>query len=113
MKLFQVLLGILLCVFGASIIYDPIYHDTKHDFSHNFTEIKWPFGLFLIFIGIGFLYSSIRRKTGKISSNFLICANCLKPYDKKDLKNIICPKCGNELEALDGFYERHPEHKDK
>lgn len=113
MNFFYIFIGLSLAIFGIGIIYDPIFHDTKHNFIHDFTEVKWPFGVLLILIGIGFLYFSLRKGAGGSISEFLICPTCRKSYDRKELSENRCSTCDIDLEKLDGFYERHPELKEK
>ena len=113
MKFFSIILGFSLCIFGIGIIHDPIFHDKKHNFIYDFTEVKLPFGVFLILLGIGFLYCSFRKKPGGSMPGFLICPICRKPFDRNDIYENRCPTCGTDLEVLAGCYERHPELKDK
>lgn len=42
-----------------------------------------------------------------------MCKLCLKPYARGDITSNFCPECGTLLEKLSGFYDRHPELKDK
>nr|WP_321260332.1 hypothetical protein [uncultured Pseudodesulfovibrio sp.] len=42
-----------------------------------------------------------------------ICPKCETAVDFRNVGNHTCPKCQTELEPLEGFYERHPELKDK
>lgn len=113
MNFFYILIGISLIVFGIGILYDPIFLDTKHDFIHDFTGVKWPFGLFLTLMGLAFLYVSLRKKSGSSASGYLICYHCRNPIEKKSITENQCPSCGADLEELDGFYDRHPELKEK
>ena len=113
MNFFYILIGISLAIFGIGILYDPIFHDTKHNFIHDFTEVKWPFGVFLTLLGFSFLYFSLRKRPDSSASGFLICSSCRHPIDKKNITENLCPTCGADLEELDGFYERHPELKEK
>jgi len=113
MNFFYILIGISLVVFGIGILYNPIFHDTKHNFIHDFIEIKWPFGVFLTLIGFAFLYVSLRKKSVSSASGYLICSHCRTLIEKKSITENQCPSCGANLEELDGFYERHPELKEK
>jgi hypothetical protein len=111
MNFFYIIIGFSLVIFGVAIIIDPIFHDSKHKFIHDFTEIKWPFGVFLTLLGFIFLYVSFRKKSATGASNILICLGCRHLINKSDFSDKLCPKCGADLEELDGFYERHPELK--
>jgi len=113
MNFFYILIGISLVVFGIGILYDPIFHDTKHNFIHDFTEIRLPFGVFLTLTGLVFLYTSLRKKSISSASGYLICCNCRHLFEKKSIAGNQCPSCGTDLEQLDGFYDRHPELRDK
>jgi hypothetical protein len=97
MNFFYILIGISLVVFGIGILYDPIFHDTKHGFIHDFTGIKWPFGLFLMLIGLAFLYVSLRKKSVSSASDYLICSHCRNLIEKKSTTKNQCPSCGDDL----------------
>ena len=113
MNFFYFIIGISLAIFGIAIIIDPIFYDSKHKFIHDFTEIKWPFGIFLTFVGFIFFYVSLRKKSVTSVSDILICLSFRHLINKSELSVKLCPKCGSILEELDGFYERHPELKEK
>lgn len=42
-----------------------------------------------------------------------ICQRCERTITFYNYGDGFCPKCKNKLEPLEGFYERHPELKDK
>ena len=113
------ILGIVTSVFGASIIISPQFYHSGYKFSFNFTGIKWPFGGGLIILGAFFIWSSFRKKTieaekkAKDDKKVLMCPKCIKPFYKKDCEDLKCPDCQAPLEELSGFYERHPELKDR
>ena len=113
MIFFYIILGLSLAIFGIGIIYDPTFHDTKHNFIYDFSDVKWPLGIFLTLLGVAFLYFSLRRKPNGSISGFLICPLCRKPHEIKNSSENRCSSCGTDLEELDGFYERHPEIKEK
>ena len=50
-KIFMIILGISLIGFGLGIILDPDFYDSKHQFHYDFSEIRFPFGGFLVVIG--------------------------------------------------------------
>jgi len=113
LKFFYTIIGCSLTIFGIQIIYDPIFHDTKHNYTFDFSEVKWPFGILLTLLGIGFLYFTFRKRFEESNSDFLICPTCQKPFDPKDIEENQCTTCGTDLENLNGFFERHPELKEK
>ncbi|GEM_PF-2284327 len=68
------------------------------------------FGLCVIFGGL--LY----KLPKKDPEQGTICPKCQTPFGVEHgraPKNNKCPDCNVELEPIDGFYERHPELKDK
>lgn len=75
----------------------------------NFGEANVLVGWIFIIIGIGIFVIALRKKAKEFEDKFLICPECKKPFDKKDVPNGRCPKCGVELEDLERFYDRHPE----
>ena len=118
-RLFFILLGIVWGFFGFLIIIDPTFYHSRLDYYFDFTEVKWPFGGGLIFLGIFFIWSSFRKKAieaekkAKDDKKVLMCSKCVRPYYKKDCPSSKCPECQTPLEELSGFYERHPELKNK
>ncbi len=118
-RLFFVLLGIIWGLFGFLIIIDPTFYHSRFDYYFDFTEIKWPLGGGLIILGAFFVWSSFRKKTieaekkAKDDKKVLMCPKCIKPFYKKNCENLKCPDCQAPLEELSGFYERHPEFRDK
>lgn len=66
------------------------------------------FGIFLI------LYGWFRKAEDKQDhEKLLICTNCRKIFKIREISQNQCPSCKSDLEKLDGFYERHPELKEK
>ena len=118
-RLFFILLGIVWGVFGILIIINPTFYHSELRYHFDFTEIKWPLGGGLIILGAFFIWSSCRKKTieadkkAKDEKKVLMCPKCIKPFYKKDCEDLKCPDCQAPLEELSGFYERHPELKDK
>jgi hypothetical protein len=118
-RLFFILLGIVWGLFGLLIIIDPTFYHSGLDYYFDFTEAKLPFGGGLIVLGILFIWSSFRKKTieadkkAKDDKKVLMCPKCVKPLYKKDCPSSRCPECQTSLEELLGFYDRHPELKDK
>ncbi|RPI66644.1 MAG: hypothetical protein EHM38_09795 [Geobacteraceae bacterium] len=118
-RLFFILLGIVWGLFGFLIIINPTFYHSRLDYHFDFTEVKWPFGGGLIVLGIFFIWSSFRKKTieaekkARDDKKVLMCPKCIKPFYKQDCQGLICPECRCPLEELLGFYERHPELKDK
>jgi len=118
-RTFFIILGTLLTIFGVSIIIHPAFYDSQLQFYFDFTKIKWPFGGGLTILGAAFIWSSFRKKAieakkrAREESKVYLCPRCVKAFFKKDAPTLKCPECGNMLEELADFYERHPELKDK
>lgn len=114
-----IILGALLGFFGLGIIINPSIYHSAFRYHFDFTEIKWPFGGGLIILGCFFIWSSFSKKAidaekkTRDEERIMMCPKCIKPFYKKDAPTLQCPDCRNSLEDLSGFYERHPELKDK
>jgi len=114
-----IILGALLGLFGLGILINPNIYHTALRYNFDFAEIKWPFGIGLIILGSLFIWSPFRKKSieaekkAKDENRLLMCPKCIKPFYKKDCYDLKCPECQALLEDLSGFYERHPELKDK
>ena len=59
------------------------------------------------------IYKFIPEKPDKSGRYFYICKDCLRALPKRKHKSGKCPECGKQMEDLLGFYDRHPELKDK
>ncbi len=66
-----------------------------------------------LLFGIWSLLLKLPDKSHTPQSPFMICVSCQNPYSKQSLKTSSCPKCGGVLENLPGFYDRHPDLKEK
>jgi hypothetical protein len=58
-------LGILLIIFGSLIIYQPAFYDRLYGIYFDFTGYNIPLGIFIIIVGIGFIWTSVRGKSRK------------------------------------------------
>ena len=107
-------MGFIWGLFGLLIIIDPSFYHSRLDYYFDFTEVKWPFGLCLIVLGGIFIWSAFRKKAieaedeYKLQQRVVMCPSCVKPFQIKDAPNFKCPICNEELDDLEGFYERHP-----
>lgn len=63
------------------------------------------FGLSLIFLAVRKKFSHIFFDT----TIYLKCLCCGERFINGEMATSQCPKCGGELENIEGFYERHPE----
>lgn len=118
-RIFFILLGAVWGIVGILIIMNPSFYSSYFHRNLDFTDVKWPFGGGLIILGGFFVWSSFRKKTieaekkAKDEKKVLMCPKCIKPLYKKDSEDLKCPDCQAPLEELSGFYERHPELKDR
>lgn len=58
-------LGILLIIFGIMIFIDPSFHSIAYDYTFDFSDHKVAFGGFLVLLGLGFLWTSLRERIRK------------------------------------------------
>ena len=70
-----------------------------------------PIGAFLILWGSYFLYKL--SKTKPIEVVGFKCPACGKVVLLKETHHHSCKACGNKLEKIEGFFERHPNFTDK
>lgn len=59
------------------------------------------------------LFSILKKDFPKNQLTHVICISCLKPSNKRELIEDKCPKCNGEVDDLIGFFDRHPELKNK
>lgn len=113
------LFGSILFLSGISVWIKPVSYSSRFKITFDFSDIKWPLGGGFIILGAFFIWSSFRKKTieadkkAKDEKKVLMCPKCIKPFYKKDCEALKCPDCQAPIEELPGFYERHPELKDK
>jgi hypothetical protein len=65
----------------------------------------------MIPMGIMVLAFGLYLKRG--SPGTFICTSCLKVSYQNRLKENKCPFCNGDIELLKGFYDRHPDLKNK
>lgn len=61
-KFSSIVLGIALIFYGARIWIDPVYYSDKFRMVMDFSDIRYPFSIFMIFLGVGFLWMTFRKK---------------------------------------------------
>ncbi len=110
-KILSILLGVVLFSFGIGVIIHPQVYDAKHDYHLDFSEIKWPFGIFLSIIGLFSIIYPLAKGAKYDADKYSMCPACMKPFSNENISNSRCPECGNDVEDLEGFYDRHPELK--
>jgi hypothetical protein len=67
-----------------------------------------------IMAGYNCLRSAIKIKKGEYSEQdeapeFVICTSCGEPQLSKHLQEGHCRQCAGMVEAIEGYYDRHPE----
>ncbi len=103
-------MGIVLIIFGIRVFITPKFYSTKYSHWFDFTGVNNIFGGFLVVLGLCFLALAFTKKN-KIARE-LICPSCELVFQATG-KIKKCPKCHADLEELAGFYDRHPDLKDK
>ena len=107
-KITTLLAGVCLISLGISF--------KKHGWHHLY-DFPIPQSTAILVIIVGFLVILFalfqKTKLNKPENQFLICPQCLTPFDQKAVPSEQCPICKVNLEKLEGFYERHPELKEK
>ena len=63
-RLFTIILGFSLLVFGAGVLINPTFHDTKHDFQYDFSGFNVYFGIAFCALGAIILLLSLRKRNG-------------------------------------------------
>jgi len=113
----SIFLGIVLIMMGIGVILFPERYDILSGVHLDYSRMRWPLGVLSIVIGMLFIRHYFSKKAKQLEEiaedkkAILMCEKCLKPYYKKDVENLLCPKCTHPLENIDGFYNRHPELK--
>jgi len=69
----------------------------------------FPYGLYKAYWAV----IAIIRNDYSDESEMVICLNCNEMFSIHKVNKMICPKCTGALENLSGFYDRHPDLKDK
>lgn len=107
-RLFYVGLGILTIWIGIHYYVDQVDSIYGFPISKGAGVLLSAFGVLIL------LYGLFRKSIPKsYDDNFVICISCLKSFYAKDVKNSSCPECDGNIEKLEGFYDRHPELKEK
>ncbi|WP_136360628.1 hypothetical protein [Desulfatibacillum aliphaticivorans] len=110
------ILGFLLVTLGLSILVksDSVFYSYKYGFNVDMNEYKWVFGLLLVALGIGFIWTSWGHDPSEEynETEAFICLQCRVPICRRDVPDLKCKDCGRDLEPVKGFYDRHPELKE-
>jgi len=89
----KVALFILYTAFAASVVF-------------------WIYAIYLSVCGWLWRKSGYLRPSA-INPEFVICGACDTPYRGIEVVNLLCPKCGTRVEDLEGYYDRHPDPRQK
>lgn len=107
-RIMTLLAGVALISLGLGFIF------YRWDHLHGF-PVPRSTGIIVSFFGVVVFLSALfrKRKSFQDEERFLICSKCLALYARKNIIGGLCPKCSENLEELSGFYEKHPELKQK
>ena len=106
-KLAHLLFGVLWI--GAGYV----FYEEGYDFKYGH-PVPNETGFLLIafgFVWIIFMVFLKKNKIGIDEQKILMCSHCVKPVAEYIAPGLHCPICHQELEELEGFYDRHPELK--
>ena len=110
MDIFTMVAGVANLLLGALIWTHPVI--CHFGSCVDVRETKFVVTPGLSIIGIFMIIASLRPSKRDYKAMY-VCPKCesLKPFG--EVKDEVCPVCGVKMEPLKGFYERHPERKDK
>jgi hypothetical protein len=103
------LFGSIMILSGISIFTDPIYFSSKYQMFFDHTYTRYILCPLLICTGLYSIFIAPKNKVRNV-----ICPKCQtvsKIYTSASSSK--CLKCNIELEELKGFYDSHPDLKDK
>ena len=69
----------------------------------------FPYGLYKAYWAV----IAITRNDYSSESETVVCLKCYEMFSVYKVDKMVCPKCTGSLENLNGFYDRHPDLKDK
>ncbi len=104
--------GVVNTCLGYQIATTPQWCDAHWPFCWDWSSYNIPLGIVVASIGL-FMFIMAFRKGQRYYAEVFICPKCETALPFAEVPNEICPKCQTKLEPLEGFYERHPELKDK
>lgn len=70
-------------------------------------------GIAIPIIGLYYRNPARNGNEHRLTTSTYICPNCEAAVDFREVGDHTCPKCKVQLEPLEGFYDRHPELKEK
>lgn len=68
-KILPILLGVILIFLGFGIVFKPKFYSYKFDYVIDFTGYNIPFGIFIIIVGVFFIWTTLRKKPEKDNKN--------------------------------------------
>ena len=112
-RILFLLLGVCLGLYGFFTSIQRGYYSSRFGFYVDFGRYHYLFGILIMLVGIFVIYTTLSSKRKYLKEKYLICPKCKDSFSQKDVSNSLCPNCTVELEDLEGFYDRHPELKEK
>lgn len=64
-KVGGVFLGLVLIILGAMLIIQPVFYDRLMEYTFDLRGYNIPLGIFMVILGIGFIWTSVRGKRRK------------------------------------------------
>jgi hypothetical protein len=105
--------GVLLVIVGCIIIVTPKVKRAFVAGYFDFTGFNIPLGALFVTAGLACIWLSFPTRGRKVPVTHLICPTCQTVRAFAEGRPSRCIKCDVDLEDLHGFYERHPELKDR
>jgi phage FluMu protein Com len=103
--------GFVLIVFGVMALYEGGF-----SFHGVFGPISKLTAIGIIVFGVIMMRSGYKNVTSDNApqkrDKFLKCNRCGHVYHFHEVQNKKCPKCSEDVENIEGFFERHPEFRE-
>ena len=109
-RIIYIILGIIVIYVGYDVMKSEFFH--YYGIYIYLGRGKYSVGIGCVIVGISLIWIACRKKFSSITEKkYMKCKKCMNTYAIDDIPNTKCPNCGDGLEDLEGFYERHPELK--
>jgi hypothetical protein len=113
MKKGSIAFGVLLVMIGSIIIVTPKVKTAFVAGYFDFTGFNILLGALFVTASLACIWLSLPTRGRKVPVTHLICPTCQTVQTFAEGRASRCIKCGVGLENLHGFYDRHPELKDR